>query len=716
METANTKTGKLTVAEFVTVEKKDGIATIWMDHKREKLNIVSPEIIEIFGKVFEDLENDPEVKAAVLISRKADFLAGADVRAFEIEKEGDFQPFQKYGHESLARLENSKKPVVAAINGTCVGLGTELALACHARIASKSPRTHLAVPEVMLGILPGGGGTQRLPQYIGIQKALDMCLTGRKIYAYRAKKIGLVDVLTDEHKLHHAAVILAKRLLKEPMKRKSPLKFMDKVLEKTPLKSIVFKTAKKMAFKQAQGNYPAIPAIIDCVEAGVRKGSAAGYAKELEHFERLLLTPESAALRSLFFGMTENKKNPYGTVEKRLDAIGMIGAGLMGAGIAEISIGKNIRVALKDLEGDTLRKAQKQIWKGLRKKVKRKALSKTAAEHKIGLLSPQLTYDNFDQLPLVIEAVVEKMSVKKIVIEEIEKHCQEDVIIATNTSSLSVTEMAGYAKRPEMVIGMHYFSPVPKMPLLEIVKTDQTADWVIAVCYDLGVRQGKTCIVVKDGPGFYVNRILAPYINECLLMIDQGLAFEVVDKALIKKGFPVGPITLLDQVGLDIYAHATEANRDSIGSREGVEISEGVSKMVQAGRLGKKNQQGFFKYGGKKGKKKGPDASAYQFFKGNGKQSLPIADIQDRAVMLMLNEAVLCLEDEIIANVTDGDLGAVFGIGFLPFTGGPFRAMDQWGTKAVVERMQELEKAYGPRFKPAKTLVGLAARDGKFHS
>ncbi len=715
MESTQNTTGKLTVDEFVTIEKEDGIATIWMDHQREKLNIVSPEVIGIFGEVFDALEQDDEVKAVVLISRKADFMAGADVRAFQIEQPGEFLPFQKYGHEALARLENGNKPVVAAINGTCVGLGTELALACHARIASKSPRTHLAVPEVMLGILPGGGGTQRLPKYIGIQKALDMCLTGRKIYAYRAKQIGLVDFLTDEHKLHHAAVILAKQLLKAPLKRKSPLKFKDKLLEKTPLKSIVFKTAKKMAFKQSQGNYPAIPAIIDCVETGVRKGNAAGYAKELEHFERLMLTPESAALRALFFGMTENKKNPFGEVDKPLDSLGMIGAGLMGAGIAEITINKGIHVALKDLDGDTLRNAQKQIWKGLKKKVKRKALSKTGAEHKIGLLSPQLTYDNFEQLPIVIEAVVEKMAVKKIVIGELEQHCREDVIIATNTSSLSVTEMAGYAKRPELVIGMHYFSPVPRMPLLEIVKTEQTADWVIAACYDFGVRQGKTCIVVKDGPGFYVNRILAPYINECLLMIDQGIAFDQIDKALIKKGFPVGPITLLDQVGLDIYAHATEANRESIGGREGVVVSDGVMNMFKAGRLGKKNQQGFFKYSGKRGKKKGPDPSAYQFFKGDGKQSLPLAEIQDRPLMLMLNEAVTCLEEGIIDNVTDGDLGAIFGIGFLPFTGGPFRAMDQWGIKQVVDRMLELEQQHGIRFKPAQTLVDLAARGGKFH-
>lgn len=711
---ATTQKRKMTTADFVTIETKDGIATVWIDHQLEKANIVSPEVIGIFGEVFEKLQNDQAVKAVVLISRKKDFIAGADIKAFEIEKEGDFKPFQAYGHKALAQLEAGSKPVVAAIHGACLGLGTEVALACHARIASTSPSTHIGVPEVMLGILPGGGGTQRLPKYVGIQKALDMCLTGRKIYAYKAKKIGLVDALTDEHKLHHAATIMARRLLKEPIKRKSPLSFKDKLLE-GPLKGMVFKTAKKMAFKRAQGNYPAIPAIIDCIETGVRKGSAAGYAKELEHFEKLMLGPESAALRSLFFGMTDNKRNPYGDPAQPISAFGMIGAGFMGAGIAEVSVNKDIRVHLKDIEADTLRKAQKQIWKGLAKKIKRRSLRKTEGERRIGLLAPQLSYDNFDQLDLVIEAVVEKMSVKKIIIDEIQQHCPEDVIIATNTSSLSVTEMAKHAKRPEQVIGMHYFSPVPKMPLLEIVKTEYTSEAVISACYDLGVRQGKTCVVVQDGPGFYVNRILAPYLNECLLMIDEGLAFDVIDKALVKKGFPVGPISLLDEVGLDIAAHVTESTSEAIDGREGFVPCEGVLKMAKAGRMGKKNGQGFYKYGGKKGKRSGPDPSAYQFFKGNGKSTLPLEEMQDRAVMLMLNEAVLCLEEGIIANPKDGDLGAVFGIGFLPFTGGPFRAIDQWGVENVVNRMLELKAKYGPKFNPAKTLGEMALRKGTFH-
>ncbi len=698
--------------EFITFEVQDNIGIVWLDNQRETMNVVSPEVIELFPQLMERIEGNSDVEAVVIISKKPDFMAGADIKSFAIEKKGDFRPYQAKGHQSLDRIERSTKPIISAINGACVGLGTELSLACHARIATRSPRTKMGLPEVQLGLLPGGGGTQRLPRQIGIQKALDMMLTGKTIDPYRAKKWGLVDELTDEGKLLQAALILAKRLLKKPIERKSKLSLKDRILE-GPLRSIVFSQAKKMAFKQSQGNFPAIPAILDCVETGYKKGIKAGYEKELEHFEQLMLTPESHALRSLFFMMTDNKKNPYGAAPK-VDTLGMIGAGFMGAGIAEVSVTKGINVLLKDINQDVIDTAHQQIWKTLKKKVKRKSLTKNQAEIQINSLQGQLTYDHFNNADIVIEAVLEKMDLKKIIIKDIETHCRPDVIIATNTSSLSVTEMAQHAQRPEMVIGMHYFSPVPKMPLLEIVRTDQTAEEVIGTCYELGIRQGKTCIVVKDGPGFYVNRILAPYSNECLNMVNEGIAIEAVDQALKKKGFPVGPITLLDQVGLDIAAHVTESSRKIVAGRPGIEISEAVIKMAADGRLGRKNKKGFYTYN-EKSKKQGVDPSAYQYFEGDGKKVLPMEEIQNRALMLMLNEAVLCLEEGIISNPKDGDLGAVFGIGFLPFTGGPFLAMDTWGIQKTLDTMYSLRDKYGERFTPARTLIELAAKGEKFH-
>ena len=647
--------------DFVTVEKKDGIATMWLDVKHEKMNVISPTFMQILEEVFNDINSDESVEGVVIISGKKDFLAGADIKSFNIENEGDFRPIQARGLEMLEELEKGKKPVVAAIHGTGFGLGTELPLACHARILSNDPSTKMGLPEVKLGILPGGGGTQRLPRLIGLQKALDMVLTGKNVFAYQAKKMGLADELTDKNKLHHAAILLAKRLVAGTYKRKKRKKgFVNWFLEDTSIgRNIVFKQARKMAMKQSQGNYPAIPAILDTIETGYKKGIKAGYEKELEYFEKLMLTPESKAMRGLFFNMSANKKNPISNDAPKVESLGMIGAGFMGAGIAEVSVNKGIHVLLKDIKDEVLIAAKKQIWKGLKKKIKYKSLRKPQAEEVMGRMTGQLTYENFENTDIVIEAVVERMDVKKIIIEDIEKHCNENVIIASNTSSLSITEMANHAKKPENVIGMHYFSPVPKMPLLEIVKTDKTSEKVIASCYDFGVKQGKTVIVVKDSPGFYVNRILGPYMNECLVMIDEGLDFTAIDKALLKKGFPVGPITLFDQVGLDIAAHVVGSSEKMIGTRDGFKLSYGVVKMFEAGRLGRKNKSGFYNYNDKS-KKQGPDKSAYQFFEGNGDKSMPMDEIQNRALMLMLNEAVLCLEEGIIANPTDGDIGHTF--------------------------------------------------------
>lgn len=693
------------VEDFIQTEHQDGITTFWLDHKLASQNIVSPEIIEILDRVFADFEADPEARAGIIISRKDNFIAGADIKSFAIEKKGDFRPAQEKGHASLGRLSTSKKPVVAAIHGACMGLGTELALACHARIAAREPSTKFALPEVRLGLLPGGGGTQRLPRLVGIQRALDMMLTGKNIYAYQAKKMGLVDELTDRQKLHQAATMLAHQMLKKTHVRKSKMSLFNRLLEDTGLgRSILFQQARKRAYKQSQGNYPAVPAILDCVEVGYKNGVKAGYEKELELFEELMLTPESAAMRHLFFAMTANKKARTPDEAHPVSKLAVIGGGFMGSGIAEVSVNNGYDVLLKDINTGVLTSARKQVWKGIAKKLKYRSVTKVEAEQMMGRLQGQLTYDNFEHVDLVVEAVLEKMDLKKKIIDDIQAHCKPEVIIASNTSSLSIAEMASYADKPAQVIGMHYFSPVPKMPLLEIVKTPQTAPWVIDACYALGVAQGKTCIVVNDSPGFYVNRILAPYMNEALLLLDEGVGMLAIDKAMKKLGFPVGPITLFDQVGLDIAAHVVHSSEKIVEGREGFEISKSVVNMFEAGRLGKKNRKGFYRYDAKSGKRAEPDETAYQFFKGNGTRKMERTQIQQRLLMLMLNEAVLCLEDNVIESPGDGDLGAVFGIGFLPFTAGPFKYIDKLGAEHVVKTMDALADRYGPKFAPAETL------------
>ncbi|MEJ6695073.1 MAG: 3-hydroxyacyl-CoA dehydrogenase NAD-binding domain-containing protein [Chitinophagales bacterium] len=710
----------MTRKDVLRLEKKNGIATIWLDHRLEKMNVVSPEMMGVLDDVFEEIKTDDEIKGVIITSAKKDFIAGADIKAFNIEKIGDFRPIQSKGHAGLAELEAGKKPIVAAVHGTAYGLGTELSLACHAIVCSDHPSTKFALPEVKLGLLPGGGGTQRLPKRVGLQKALDMMLTGKNIFPFQAKKMGLVDEVTNQSKLHSVATQICQKMIdgkwKKPVRKKS---LMDKFLDDTSLgRGLVFKQAKKMSSKQTQGNYPAVPAIIDCVETGLKNGNAAGYERELVLFEELMLTPESEALRSLFFGMSDNKKNPYkkgGESVKALHTLGMLGAGFMGAGITEVSIFKGINVLLKDLQAESLQNAQKQIWKSIAKKIKRRTISKTSGQEIINRIQTRLDYTGFEHADIVIEAVVENMKVKKSIFKELEEICPSDTIIATNTSSLSVTEMSSEVKRPENIIGMHYFSPVPKMPLLEIVKTDKTSESVIASCYDFGIKQGKTVIVVKDGAGFYVNRILAPYLNECLTMADEGVALDFIDKSLIKKGFPVGPISLLDEVGLDVAAHVAESSAEALSQgREGFEANTATTQMFKDGRMGKKNKKGFYTYQEKKGRvrKAGIDPTAYKYFKGNGDKQMVIEDVQDRAIMLMLNEAVMCLEEGIIANTSDGNLGAVFGIGFLPFTGGPFRYIDQLGADKVVARMDDLKSKYGVKFE-SRPLLRAYAKEGK---
>ena len=705
--------------DFYRIEKKNGIATIWVHIKKEKMNIVSPDLIQYFDEIYTELNDDDTVRAGVLISDRKDFIAGADIKAFKAEKKGDFTPTLKKGHLCLNALENAKKPIIAAIHGTAYGFGTELSLACHGRVCSDDPKTKFGLPEVKLGLLPGGGGTQRLPRLVGLQKSLDMMLTGKNIFARQAKKMGLVDVVVNRNKLHTAAVALADQIIKNggKLERNRKKTMLDKFLDGTSIgRNLVFKKAREKVMKLTQGNYPAVPKIIDCVEHGLKHGLDKGLLYEREAFEALMLGQVSKELRQIFYNMTDNKKNPYNNYNS-VDKLGILGAGFMGAGIAEVSVMNQMDVVLKDINQETISEAKQLIWKTLRKKLKRKQISTTQADRTIERVRERLDYDGFEKLDLVVEAVVEKMSVKKAIIDDLDAVCSDDYIFATNTSALSVTKMAEHAKNPAHVIGMHYFSPVPKMPLLEIVKTKHTSEKTIGTVYDIGVRQGKTCIVVQDGPGFYANRILAPYLNEVMLMLEEGAQIEALDQAMKKKGMPVGPIALMDEVGIDVGAHVMSGDiAEVVKSREGLVVSKGLLKMFEAGYLGKKNKKGYYKYDGKNGKRNGANPHAYQFFGNPPKIELAFEEMTWRPLLLMINEAVMCLEEGILSTPTDGDLGAVFGLGFLPFTGGPFRFADAYGINELVQLMEDHAKKFGPKFNPRPLLASMAENNQLFHS
>ncbi|OWY22610.1 fatty acid oxidation complex subunit alpha FadJ [Sphingobacteriales bacterium UPWRP_1] len=706
---------------YLSIEKENGIATLWLDKKDDKQNIISPDLIGLFDEVFAELEADASVKAVVIISRKKDFIAGADIKAFKAEKPGDFQPISRKGHEIMNRLEHATKPVVAAISGTCYGLGVEMALACHARIVTDDRSTKLALPEVKLGLLPGGGGTQRLPRLIGIQKALDMMLTGKNIYPYQALKMGLADAVVNKNKLHQAACKLALQLTQAPLHRKDKRTFTEKLLEKNILgQRLIFSQARKTVQRLTQGNYPAPFEIINCVETGISKGLQAGYATEVERFEKLILSPESKQLINIFFIMSDKKKNPMAELVKPVNTIAMLGAGFMGAGITEVSITNNINVILKDIKNETISSAQKTIWDAFYRKVKRKAMQKVEAMQLMNRIHPQLDYHNFTHADIIIEAVFEDLGIKQKVLAECEANARPDTIFASNTSALPISAIAQHAKRPELVIGMHYFSPVPKMPLLEIVKTPQTADWVVATCLQTGIEQGKTCIVVKDGPGFYTTRILAPYLNEALLLLEEGAEIDLLDREMKQFGYPVGPVALMDEVGIDVGAHIMSGDlmKSFISLRPDLKVSEALLHMHKAGYSGRKNKKGFYLYDPKTGKKiRGKvNTAVYDYFGGvQSRHPFKSADVQQRMAMSMVNEAALCLQEGIIENPTDGDVGAVFGLGFPPFRGGPFRFIDSFGADNVVKVLQQLQNQHGNRFAPASILVQYAQQGKKFY-
>ena len=705
--------------DFFRLEIDNGIATIWIDSLKDKVNIVSPSLIDDFENIFDEINKNKKIKGAILISAKNDFIAGADIKSFVGEKVGDFQPISRRGHKLLEKIENSKKPIVSAIHGTCYGLGTEISLSCNARICSNDTKTKIALPEVKIGLLPGAGGTQRLPRLIGLTKALDIMLTGKNIFAYSAKKMGLVDEVVDRSKLHLAATNIVESINTNKFKRKKIKKsFIQKFLDHTSIgRNIVFSQAEKKILKLTNGNYPAPMDIIQCVKTGLNKGNNAGFEAEVVLFEKLILSDVSKALRNLFFITTNKKKNPYSEKIKDTNKIAVLGAGFMGAGITDVSINNGINVILKDLNEEILSTARLNIWKNLKKKIKRKQIylsnAKNIAQKAIG----QTNYNGFDKTDVVIEAIVENMEVKKKVISDLEKICHEDFIFASNTSSLPLTEMAESAKKPENIVGMHYFSPVNKMPLLEIIKTNKTSNQTLATCYEIGRKQGKTCIVVNDMPGFYVNRILCPYLVESLLMIEEGIRIEVIDKALTNLGMPIGPIALLDEVGIDIGVHVMSGNMaDLVKEREGFKINYSMPKMLEAGLMGRKSKKGFYNYKMKRGKlkKDKTNVEVYQYFESPTKKFLEEKEITDRAILLLLNEAAWCLEDKIIGNAQDGDIGGVFGIGFLPWSGGPFSYMNLLGIDKVVEKLNHYSSIYGPKFNPRPLLLEMAKNGKKF--
>lgn len=734
---ATAKANDMQLDHFRFEIDEHGVATVLMDLKDESMNVISPKLSGDLEKILDRVEGDATVRAVVLGSAKpTGFLAGADL---DYISGIDTAPKARQGSRDLqrafARLEalhqERSKPVVAAIHGPALGGGLEMALACSMRLASNDEaKTRLGLPETQVGLIPAAGGTQRLPRLIGVANALDLILTGKHLRPKKAKKLGLVDEIVPAPILLDVARERARQAaageiappkrglarLRELAQEVTDPEFLQQLaLEENPVgQRVLFKKARETLLKKTRGNYPAQEAALDVVRIGVQEGLEAGYAAEADRFGQLVVSPEARALMSIFFAQNALKKdngtdNPDAEV-RHPKMVGVLGGGLMGAGIALVTVTKaKTQARIKEVDDAGILRGLQYVNKAVRKDEKRRRISHNQAQRYMHMVNGTVDYSGFKNIDLVIEAVFEDLELKRKVLKDVEAASREDTIFASNTSSLPITEIAAASKHPETVIGMHYFSPVEKMPLLEVIVTEKTAEWVTATCVDFGKKQGKTVIVVNDGTGFYTSRILAPYMNEAAWLLAEGGDIKQIDDAMMDWGFPVGPIVLLDEVGIDVGGKVAKVLEKAFGDR--LKAPGAMEVLAQDDRKGRKNGRGFYRY--ENGKKAGVDESVYAVLGQTAdRKSLPKEEIQQRCGLTFVNEAALCLQEGILRSPRDGDVGAIFGLGFPPFTGGPFSYIDRVGAGEIVRRLERFAERYGKRFEPAQILRDYA-RDGK---
>lgn len=707
-------------AAALTWTLTDGVAVVTFDLPGEPVNKISRAVKEDVLATFEALERDRAVEAVAFFSGKPDsFIAGADIAEFvEIASAAEAERLAADGQALLERVAGFTKPIAVGIHGACLGGGLEFALACRYRVASDHPKTQLGLPEVQLGLLPGAGGCQRLPRLIGARAALDLILGAKVEPAARAFRLGIVDELVHPAILKDITLAAAKRLARgwrPPRRRRGGL--VAWLLDRNPLgRRLVFRAARRQVLAKTAGNYPAPLAALEAVEHGLRHGIPAGLKREAQLFGQLAVTDVSRKLVQIFFATTALKKD-FGISSPpppvAVTRLGVVGAGFMGAGIAGTAVAQAaVDVRLKDAGLPQVAKGLAAAREVLDDRLKRRRISQYEYTRLVAQLSGGDSYAGFGRAELVIEAVFEELAVKQAVVREVEAATSERAAFASNTSTIPIHRIAEAARRPEQVIGMHFFSPVARMPLLEVIPAARTAPAVISTAVAFGRRMGKTAIVVKDSPGFWINRILTPYMNEAGHLLAAGVAIEDIDQLMVHFGFPVGPITLLDEVGMDVAEKVAGVMHAAFGDRFAPAPS--FAGMVKAGRLGRKAGKGFYRYAG--GKKGGVDAAVYQIIGTQPNGGPRPAEVIQRLVLVMLNEAARAVGEGIVRSPRDGDIGAIFGFGFPPFRGGPLRHADDLGAARLVGELERLAERYGARFAPSDVLREQASRGTKFYS
>lgn len=716
----------------LTIEK-NGVANLIFDMPDEKVNKLSAPVLAELEKAINVIDGNKAIRVLIITSHKKDiFIAGADINEIkEIRDVKDALAKVSRGQNILTKISQLKIPTISVINGACLGGGLELALACKYRFAITNPKTSLGLPEVNLGIIPGFGGTQRLPALIGLQESLKIILPGKSIDAKKALKIGLVDDLIREEFLEEklgdfVTEILTKGeknryLLIREQARKNRFIFESILFGKF----IIITLAKRDLMAKTKGQYPAPLYALEVIRRTYGKlNSKKGLETELEAFCELAISDISKNLIEIFFISEELKKDSG--VEKNVEVkdiknAALIGAGVMGGGIAWLFSNYDIDIRVKDIAQNAIALGYQQVIKIYNQLKKIRKYTESQINLKLAKVTAGVDYTAFDKADIVIEAVVENMNIKKKILAEAETKVAVDTVIASNTSSLSISEMAKDLQRPERFAGMHFFNPVNRMPLVEVIRGEKTNDQAIATIVKLSKKLGKTPVVVKDVPGFLVNRILLPYMNEAAYLLQEGAGISRIDYLVEKFGMPMGPFILADVVGIDVGVKVAHSLYEGYGER--MKVADILDKIYNDHKelLGKKVGKGFYSYNSDERIKPMLNGKISEILntlraeKSITKKAVSDSEIVDRCILTMVNEAAKCLEEGVVKNARHLDMAMIMGTGFPAFRGGVLRYADSFGITEVVVRLQEFNKKCGARFEVSKLLIEMADKNQKFY-
>ncbi|MCB1055166.1 MAG: enoyl-CoA hydratase/isomerase family protein [Acidobacteria bacterium] len=696
----------------------DGLATLCFDLPGSRVNLFTREALEDLDRALSHLRERDDIGCLVLLSAKPDsFCHGADVSLIaslaqaEAGEEGS-----RAGQALFRSWEELPFPTVAAIHAACMGGGTELSLASTFRLASDREDLRIGLPEVRLGILPGWGGCVRLPRVVGLTDALEVILTGKSLPGARAAHLGLVDALLPEHGFLDHVRRFATEVLHGLRPHRPERDFRELLLEKNPLgRRIVFDQARKRTMERSRGKYPAPLRAIEVIRVGVEDGAAAGFDAEARALGELAAGTVSKNLQHVF-ALTQGGKRGTGPAALPPRRVGVVGAGLMGGAIAhQAAVAGGLPVRLSDIRSAALVQGMSHASKLVYGRIKRRRMTRAEAREAMARIQPCLGLDGFERSELIVEAVVEDLEVKRQVFRELAERVPESTVLATNTSSLSVEALAETTPHPERVLGLHFFNPVHRIPLVEVVAGAATDPEITARATAFVRRLGKTPVAVRDSPGFLVNRLLIFYLTESMWLLGEGSAMEAIDEAMLEWGFPMGPVALLDRVGLDIGIKVARVLEDAFPERVVLPEWDWQGAFFEPGHLGEKTGRGFYRHG--PGGKRTPDGEALRRLaipshSGSGDNG----SITERLVLPMVDEAARCLAEGVVPDAATLDLAMILGAGFPPFRGGLCRWADHQGLDTLIAALERLAGTLGERFRPSDALRDLAAGGGFYRS